>query len=192
MSANIGMANRDRRMRRLVIAVGAMLALSGLVPLAHRVFAGDLATDDLPPIKIHADQAAPRQLEDRTGEALAREYATAWKNMAVSLDENRTDLLNDGFVGTARTRLEEQIAAQKKSGLRQTTTDHGHEVNAVFYSTDGSAIELRDTAQVETEILEGGKIVASINSPVHYLALLTVADGKWKVRELVAVPEFGR
>jgi hypothetical protein len=170
-----------------VLMSGALLALSGAVPLLHKVLA-----DDLPQVKISATGVAPRILEQATGESLVREYATAWKNLATSLDENRTDLLNDDFAGTAKDRLTEQIAAQKKNGLHQHTVDHGHQVDAVFYSTDGSAIELRDTAQLEIQVLDGGKIVASNEATVHYLAVLTVADGRWKVRELVAVPEFSK
>jgi len=179
------MRNRNKLLSRLVLATGAIFTLSGLIPLARRVFA-----DDLPQVRINADQITPRQLEQGTGESLVREYATAWKNRSTALDQNRTDVLNDSFVGTARERIEAQIAAQRKTGLHERIVDHGHQVNAIFYSIDGSAIQLRDTAQIETQVLDGNTVVAATTKPVNYVTLMTVADGRWKVRELIEVPEF--
>jgi hypothetical protein len=181
------LVTKQNIVRRAILLAGALLVLSGAIPLLRKALA-----DELPQVKISAAGVAPRELEQATGESLVREYATAWKNLATALDENRTDLLNDDFVGTAKSRLEDEIASQRKNSLHQRTVDHGHQVDAVFYSSDGSAIELRDTAQLETQLLDGGKVVASRETPVHYLALLTVSDGRWKVRELVAIPEFSK
>jgi hypothetical protein len=117
-------------------------------------------------------------------------YTAAWQAMATALDENRPDLLNANFVGTAADKLTDTITEQRKAGLHQRYIDKGHKVDAVFYSPEGSAIELRDTAQLQIQLLDGDKVVHSEDVTVHYIALLTAAADSWKVRVLEAVPSF--
>ena len=90
--------------------------------------------------------AAPRQVEDTTQKAVARDYATAWQAMAEALDRNQVDLLRTNFAGTALEKLTATIAEQRKAGLHQRFIDKGHKVEAVFYSPEGSAMELQDTS----------------------------------------------
>jgi hypothetical protein len=59
-------------------------------------------------------------------------------------------------------------------------------VQVVFYSVEGSAMELRDTAQVEIQLLDGSKVVHSEQATVNYVALLTPTENSWKVRMLEA------
>ena len=63
-------------------------------------------------------------------------------------------------------------------------------MNAIFYSPEGSAIELQDTAQLQIQVLDGDKVLHSEDVSVHYVALLTAAENSWKVRVLEAVPQF--
>ena len=63
-------------------------------------------------------------------------------------------------------------------------------MNAMFYSPEGSAIELQDTAQLQIQVLDGDKVLHSEDVSVHYVALLTAAENSWKVRVLEAVPQF--
>ena len=79
---------------------------------------------------------------------------------------------------------------QKKNGLRTRYIDHGHQVEATFYSPEGSAVQLRDTAQLEIQVLDGDKIVSSQNVTRNYIAVVTVVDDGWKVRALDSVPGF--
>jgi hypothetical protein len=51
---------------------------------------------------------------------------------------------------------------------------------------EGSAMELRDTAQVEIQLLDGSKVVHSEQATVNYVALLTPTENSWKVRMLEA------
>jgi hypothetical protein len=108
--------------------------------------------------------------------------------MAEALDKNRADLLGANFVGTAAERLVQTVSQQQKSGLHQRIVDKGHIVQAVFYSPEGSAIELRDAARLQIELLDGDKVVYSQETTVHYVALMTAAENSWKVRILQAVP----
>jgi hypothetical protein len=49
---------------------------------------------DLPRIDLNVDAAGPRQVEDTTEKAVARDYARAWSSMATALSDNRTDVLD--------------------------------------------------------------------------------------------------
>lgn len=173
--------------RIAVILAGALLCASGWHSLYRA--AADTNTAKVQ-VKLDATNIQPRQLEQSTGEALVREYSKAWSTLAAAIEQNRADLLNESFVGTAHDKFASQIDWQKKNGLSVRYVDHGHNVQALFYSPEGSAVELRDTAQVETQILDGGKVVSSQTETRHYVGIMTVADDRWKVRVLESVPSF--
>lgn len=141
-------------------------------------------------VSVDASQAQPRSVEDTTTQAVRRDYAHAWQALARAMEENRTDLLNADFAGIAHEKLAEVIADQKKTGLRRRYIDHGHKAQVVFYSTDGSAMELRDVASIEIQLLDGGKIMHREQTTIRYIALLTPAENSWKVRVLESVPDF--
>jgi len=69
-------------------------------------------------------------------------------------------------------------------------TDRGHQLEAVFYSPDGSAMQLRDTAQLTREILDGDKVVKREDVTAHYYVLMSVAEDRWKLRSIQEVPSF--
>ena len=163
----------------------AALAILAIAFAAHSVFAASA-----PSIAINTEHAAPREIEDTTQKALARDYATAWQTMTEALDQNRADVLSANFIGTAGDKLTATIQEQAKSGLHQHITDQGHSVEAVFYSPEGSAIELHDTAHLQIDVMDGSKVVHTENATVRYVALLTAAENSWKVRVLEAVPSF--
>jgi hypothetical protein len=74
------------------------------------------------------------------------------------------------------------------SGMRVRYLDHGHHVQAVFYSPEGSTMQLRDTAQLGMHVLDGDTVVSSQGLAKTYLALMSVAEDGWKVRVLQEVP----
>jgi len=143
-----------------------------------------------PNVSLSVQNAAPRQVEDTTQKAVARDYAAAWQAMTDALDRNQASLLNANFAGTALEKLTASIDDQREAGLHQRFVDQGHKVEAVFYSPEGSAIELQDTAQLQIQLMDGDKVIHSENASVHYVALLTAAENSWKVRVLQAVPAF--
>jgi hypothetical protein len=173
---------------RVLSRLAAMLA----VVLALATFRFDLPVfaASAPEVTLNVQTAAPRQVEDTTEKAIARDYAAAWQAMTSALDQNRSDLLSANFIGTAGEKLSATIAAQRNAGLHQRLVDKGHKVDVVFYSPEGSAIELQDTAQLEVQLLDGDKVVHSEDATVRYVALLTAAADSWKVRVLEAVPAF--
>jgi hypothetical protein len=143
-----------------------------------------------PSVALSVRSAGPRQVEDTTERAVARDYAAAWQAMAEALKQNRTDVLGGNFIGNANEKLVATIEDQRKNGLHQQIVDRSHTVEAVFYSPEGSAMELHDTAQVQLQLMDGSKVVHSEDATIHYVVLLTAAENSWKVRVLEAVPSF--
>ncbi|HVZ17779.1 MAG TPA: hypothetical protein VG897_11715 [Terriglobales bacterium] len=146
------------------------------------------AANELPKVDLNVTAAGPRQVEDTTEQALQRDYAKAWNSMENALAENRSDLLNQDFVGVALDNLKERVAQQQQSGLHTRYIDHGHKLQAVFYSPEGSAVQLADTAQVEVQFLDGEKLLHSEQRTENYTVVMTAAENRWKVRVLQATP----
>ena len=173
------------------LRLGLTLLIAGslilLVP-AHNI--GTALAASGPSVSLNVDNTGPRQVEDTTQRAEARDYAAAWQSMADALNHNQPDVASANFVGSAADRLTETIKDQRRNGLHQQIVDKGHKVEAVFYSPEGSAIELHDTAKLQIEVLDGDKLVHSEDATVHYVALLTAAENSWKIRVLQAVPSF--
>jgi hypothetical protein len=175
----------------LLLRLGFMLAVPLVLVTSPRFQdSARVSAASSPEVSFNTQNAAPRQVEDSTQKSVARDYAAAWQSMADALDQNRTDLLSANFIGTAGDKLTETIKQQQKVGLHQRYVDKGHQVDAIFYSPEGSAIQLRDTAHLEIQIMEAGKVLQSQDLTLHYVALLTAAENSWKVRVIEAVPAF--
>ena len=176
-------------MRKLAIglaAISTVLACALFAPGA----ADSVHAASAPAVSLNVARAAPRVVEETTQRAVARDYAAAWQAMSDALEQNRADLLAANFIGTADAKLAAGIAEQRKSGLHQRIVDKGHSVDVVFYSPEGSAMELHDTARLKLQVLDGDKVIHSEDATVHYVTLLTAAESSWKVRVMEAVPEF--
>ncbi len=142
---------------------------------------------NLPQVQLNSEGVAPRAIEDTTQQAVARDYAKAWQALAAAREQNRTDLLEAAFVGVAKNQAEQAVRDQQKSDIRVRYVDHGHKLQALFYSPEGSAMQLRDTANLEMQLLDGNTVVSSKQLTVNYLTVMTVAEDRWKVRVLQAV-----
>lgn len=175
-----------RQFGKFVLILAALLAVFGFA--SDR--ASSVAAAGLPNVTLNPGTAAPREVEDTTLKAVQRDYTSAWQAMSAALDENRSDLLGDNFVGNAADVLHQTIAQQREAGLRQHIIDNGHNVRIIFYSSDGSAMELQDTAQLKIELQDGSKVVHSEDASIHYVVLMTAAENSWKIRHLQAVPAF--
>ncbi len=146
-----------------------------------------LAASSLPRVTLSAEALSPRAIEQRTGEAVAHDYAQAWQDLAVCLNSNRTDLLGDYFAGEAKRRVSSRITDQKGLNLRTQYVDGGHRVKAVFYSVDGGEMQLEDQAQLEVRVFDGDKLISTSNSTQKYLVLMTPGSDRWYVRFLESV-----
>ncbi len=160
----------------------------GLLAASIAAAAPSLAAETGFSVNLDASQAQPRHVEAATLVSVQRDYSHAWRAMAEAMDENKAALLGADSVGLAKERLAQAIAEQGKSGLKRRYIDHGHEVQVVFYSLDGSAMELHDTVRLEVQLLDGNKVVYSDRGTFHFLALMTPAENRWKVRLLEGAP----
>ena len=136
-----------------------------------------------------AASSTPRAVEETTALAVQRDYAHAWGALVSALEENRADLLGENFTGGARQQWQDAIHAQRQNGLSRRIVDHGHQMRVTFYSLDGSALEAVDSADLEIEYREGGKLLSSERIQARYLVLLTPAENSWKIRILQEVPQ---
>ncbi|MDT8066750.1 MAG: hypothetical protein ROO76_01155 [Terriglobia bacterium] len=141
-----------------------------------------------PQVRLDTSKAGPREVEDETKASVTRDYGEAWQALEQALEDNQPDLLTSDFAGYAQNQWVETIKAQKAAGLSRRIVDHGHHLQVIFYSPDGSAMQLRDTAQFEIQYRDGGKILHSENLSVQYLVLMTPAENSWKVRVLQEIP----
>src|SRR5437588_5283478 len=164
------MTHRETQLSiRTLVLLGVALVISALVPMLARAANNDSGAIQ---VQLNFSKAAPRQLEDSTQTSIPRGYANAWKIMAEALNDNRTDKLDQIFVGAAREVLGEQIAAQQKSGISTRYIDHGHKLDAIFYSPEGSAKQLNDIALLEVQSLEAGKDIHTEPITQKYTVIL--------------------
>lgn len=172
------------RLGWLLLAVG-FLILVVVLGLPQSLFA---APPTGPRVQFDASKAGPRDVEDQTKESITRDYAKAWQALESALENNEPDLLTADFAGYAHSHWLETVKAQKAAGLSRRIIDHGHHVQVIFYSPDGSAMQLRDTAELEIQYRDGTKVVHSEKLSAQYLVLMTPAENSWKVRVLQEIP----
>jgi len=166
--------------RFAVLLAGLALFVAGLTPILRAA----LAAESGPSVTLKTEGAQPRE------KAIVRDYSASWKAIANGLGNNDLNALDAGLVGFARDRFADAIADQKKTGVKIRYTDKGHQVEAVFYSPDGSSMQLRDTAKLTREVLDGEKVVSRDEITAHYIAIMAVTEDRWKLRSIQEVPNF--
>lgn len=161
-----------------------------LLTTACLVIGGCMLTfaQSAPQVHLDADGLKPRSIEELTGTSIVRNYAAAWREMAGALESSQASAISDGFVGVAKNRLLQRIAEQTQTGVHVRIVDHGHQLKAVFYSTDGTAMQLVDRAQLEIQTFDGNKLLDTENSTHQYMVLMTPGADRWYVRDLEEVP----
>ena len=172
------------KLRRLILALCVVVVICSAVPSLTKLLA-----DSKPNVQLNTDNVVPHEVEDITQRAILRDYTLAWQALNNALANNTTAPLKDNFVGFALDKLTQRVKDQESHGLKTRIIDHGHQVDAIFYSRDGSAIELRDTANLEIQVLDGGTVLHSEQAKVQYLAVMTGAADRWLVRVLESVAD---
>ncbi len=142
------------------------------------------AEAELPRVELNTENIGPRAIEDLTSKSVPRDYALAWQTMAQALDENRPGLLDGYFTGLAKQALTERVNSQIKSGLHARYQDRGHKLEAIFYSPAGDAMQLRDRAELNIQVLDGGKVIYEEPVTVTSMVLMTPGADRWMVREM--------
>jgi len=158
-----------------------------LICAAAAMYLRASASDEIPRVQMNAENVGPRQIEDLTGKSIPRDYALAWQTMAQALENNRTDVLDGYFTGFEKDELTQRVKSQIKSGLHTRYQDRGHKLEAIFYAPAGDAMELRDRAQLDMQVLDGGKVIYEEPVNVEYVVIMTPGADRWLVRQLQAV-----
>jgi hypothetical protein len=134
-------------------------------------------------VRVGAEQLeAPRPLNEQTRAAVIRDYLESWQSMRTALEQNRADLLDADFVGTARDRLGKTVQDQAALGITTRYHDQSHDIELLFYSPEGSSIELADTADYDVEVLKNGRLLATDPQHAHFIVVLTPSEVRWRVR----------
>jgi len=174
-------------MKATALRYGSLLVLVAIILLglaAYHLRAA--ADDDLPHVQFDADNISPRPIEDLTSKSVPRDYALAWQTMAQGLAGNNTGLLDGYFTGLAKQDFTERIKSQLKSGLQTRYTDRGHKLEALFYSPAGDVMELRDHAQLDMQVLDGGKVIYDEPVNADFTVLMTPGADRWLIRQIQA------
>ena len=149
-----------------------------------------VGASDQPSVRVEStDSVGPRTLEKQTETAVVRDYLKAWHSLSGALEQNRIDLLNADFVGTAKEKLSDTIQEQAKLGIQTRYTDKAHDVKLVFYSPEGLSIQLIDTVDYDIQLIDHEKPQITQHVRARYVAVLTPTEVQWKVRVFQAEPE---
>ena len=151
------------------------------------------------PFALRADQATvrvepsnlqgPRTLEEQTASSVIRDYLESWQSLRGALAQNRTDLLDLDFVGTAKDKLADTLHEQAKLGIHTRYRDRAHDLRIVFYSPDGLSVQLTDNVEYDEQVIDHDKILATQRVHARYIVVMTPAEMRWRVRIFQAQPE---
>jgi hypothetical protein len=143
-----------------------------------------------PTVRVEpANVQGPRTLNEQTQQAVVRGYLEAWQSMAAALQQNRPELLDRDFVGTAKDKLTDTIHDQVTTGISTRYLDQSHDLQIVFYSPEGLSVQLVDNSEYEVQVLDRGKLQTTQKVHARYVVVMTPAEVRWRMRVFQGVPE---
>jgi hypothetical protein len=134
-----------------------------------------------------ANLQGPRPLPEQTRTAAVRDYLQSWQSLKAALEQNRADLLDPSFVGTAKDKIAETIRQQTALVISTHYQDRAHDIQIVFYSPEGLSIELTDKVEYDVQIFDHDKVKTIQHVSARYVIVLTPAEVRWRVRVFQAV-----
>lgn len=155
-----------------------LLVLTCSLTLPLSAAAAQQVAVHLEPQQLHGS----RPIEKQTEAAVIRDYLAAWKSLQSALDLNQPALLDTNFVGPARDKLTSTIADQSSLGIHVRYQERSHDLQFVFYSPEGSSIQLIDTVEYDEQVLDHDKVLATKPLRQRYLVVLTPSEVRWRVR----------
>lgn len=136
-----------------------------------------------PTVRIEpSDSAGPCRIADRTKAAVVRNYLEAWQSMATALEQNSPTPLDAAFVGVAKDKIMGTVRQQQALGIQTHYRDQSHDLKVVFCSPEGLSVELTDAVEYEVAVLDQNQPQPARQVHAHYVAVLTPAETRWKVR----------
>jgi len=135
-----------------------------------------------------ANLQSVRPLQEQTGRAAIRDYLNSWQVLTAALEQNRADLLDPDFVGSAKDTLAATIQQQTALGISTHYQDRAHDLQLVFYSPEGLSIELTDNVEYDVQLLDHGRVTTVQHVSAKYVVVLTPAEVRWRVRVFQGTP----
>jgi len=134
-------------------------------------------------VRVEGDNLqGSRPLQEQTGRAAMHDYLQSWQALTAALEQNRADLLDPDFVGSARDTLAATIQQQTELGISTHYHDRAHDLQLVFYSPEGLSIELTDNVEYDVQLLDHGRVKTAQHVSARYVIVLTPAEVRWRVR----------
>jgi hypothetical protein len=145
---------------------------------------------DQPTVRVEpTNLQGPRVLNEQTRTAVVRDDLQAWQRVRTALEQNRPDLLNRDFVGTAKDKLTDTIHDQVTMGISTRYLDQSHDLQILFYSPEGLSVQLVDNVEYEVQVADHGKTQATQKMHARYVVVMTPAEVRWRVRVFQGGPE---
>lgn len=142
-----------------------------------------------PSVEVEAPNLqGSRPVEELTRTAVIRDYMQSWHSLRIAMAQNRPDLLDQDFVGTARDKLGDTIRDQAKIGMNTHYRDRSHRLQIIFYSPEGQSLQLTDTVEYDEQVFVRGKILTTQSVRARYIVVLTPAAARWRVRIFQSTP----
>jgi hypothetical protein len=154
------------------------LVLIAIISAALPALAADQPSVHVQPPTLQG----PRPLQDQTAKAVVQDYLDCWQSMSRALDQNRPDLLDRDFIGSAKDRLAATIKQQSSSGIHTAYQDKSHDVQILFYSPEGLSIQLADTVDYDVQLFDHDKSLGTQHVHTRYIVVLTPTEVRWRVR----------
>ena len=129
-----------------------------------------------------------RPLQEQTGRAAVRDYLQSWQALTAAFEQNRADLLDRDFVGSAKDTLGATIRQQTALGISTRYQDLSHDLQVVFYSPEGLSIELTDNVEYDVQLVDHGRVKTAQHQSARYVIVLTPAEVRWRVRVFQGAP----
>jgi len=135
-----------------------------------------------------ADLQGSRTLQEQTERAAIRDYLQSWQAMSAAFEQNRADLLDPDFVGSAKDTLAATIQQQTALGISTRYQDRTHDLQLVFSSPEGLSIELTDNVEYDLQFFDHGRVKTAQHVSARYVIVLTPAEVRWRVRVFQGIP----
>lgn len=121
-------------------------------------------------------------LQDQTEKAVIQDYLQSWQTFSTAFEQNRSDMLDRDFVGSAKEKLASAIREQTSLGVHTRYVDRSHHLQVLFYSPEGLSIELADNVEYDVQVSIKDKKAPIQRMQAHYIVVLTPAEQRWRVR----------
>jgi hypothetical protein len=154
------------------------LVLISAFGAAVSAFAADQPTVRIEPPNLQG----PRPLQEQTAKAAIQDYLDSWTSLRDALQQNRPEVLDRDFIGTAKDRLASTIKEQSAAGVHAIYRDRSHDLQILFYSPEGLSIELADRVAYDVQVFDHDKSIGTEQVRTRYIVVLTPTETRWRVR----------